>query len=331
AADRNKTEARRQHFAAVVLTRRKKAHGLAGLLDALASLDDGGPDLWPLPVVGMAVVGGQVGGPDEDAVDALDGSDLLDGGDRLAGLDLHQHAELAVGAPEIIRNAAVTGRARHPSDAADALRWIARCLYGAACLLGRLHEREEQRACALVEHALDRDRLVPRHPHDRLGSAAFGGTELIDDLRQVVGRMLHVEQEPVEPRARHHLGGDRATQRHPEADLGLLLGERAPELVLRQVVSHHLVLDPSGHAVKRCSAASTASPMPTVDTVSLPSSSSSAVRFSVSARWIARSSRRASSSRSNDRASAMPKLWIAASGLALFWPATSGALPCTGS
>src|SRR4051812_12477785 len=143
--------------------------------------------------------------------------------------------------------------------------------------------------------------------------------------------MLHVEQEPVKPRARHHLSGDRATQRHPEADLCLLLGERALELVLRQVVPHHLILDPSRYAVKRCSAARTASPMPTVDTVSLPASARSAVRFSASARSIARSSRRASSSRSNDRESAMPKLWIAASGLALFWPAMSGALPCTGS
>ena len=47
------------------------------------------------PVADVAERGGQIVRPDEHAVDALDRGDRLDLLERLAGLDLHQHADLA--------------------------------------------------------------------------------------------------------------------------------------------------------------------------------------------------------------------------------------------
>src|SRR5215468_11800398 len=86
AADRDEGEASREHLAAVVLASRQKARRLAGFLDPGAGVDDRAPDLRAQPVIGVAEVGGKVGGPDEDAVDAINRGDLLDRGDRLARL-----------------------------------------------------------------------------------------------------------------------------------------------------------------------------------------------------------------------------------------------------
>jgi len=43
--------------------------------------------------------------------------------------------------------------------------------------------------------------------------------QLAMNHRQFVGRVLHVEQQPVETRARHNFDGDMARQTRPQADL----------------------------------------------------------------------------------------------------------------
>src|SRR6185312_13893194 len=222
-------EAAIKHAARLVLAHAEETRRLAGRLDALAGVEDRRLDLGVLRVAEMAHIGSEVRRADEDAVDPVDRGDRRNVGHRLARLALHQDANLLGGFLGIAGGATIAVGARRAGKAANALRRIARRRHGAPRLFGRLHERKEQRTRANVEQPLDDHRLVPWHAHDWLGGAALRGAQMMRDVRQLVGRMLHVEQEPVEAGAGRHLRRARAGEAHPQADLLCACGERALE------------------------------------------------------------------------------------------------------
>ena len=158
--------------------------------------------------------------------------DRLDLLHRLARLDLHQHADFIVRFAEIAGHAAVARRARGDRHAADAVRRIARGGDRALGFLGVLHIGKQQRLRADVEAALGEHHVVPGRPHDRRRGAALQGLELCDQVRDFVGRMLGVEQDPVETGIADELGGDVAAQARPQADLQFAGGDRVLEGVV---------------------------------------------------------------------------------------------------
>jgi hypothetical protein len=101
-----------------------------------------------------------------------------------------------------------------------------------------LHKRKEQAARAGIEQALDQHRLVPRHANHRLGAAADRGAQMRHHVDEVIGRMLHVDEHPVEAGTGDHLGGDRAGHTEPQSDLRLAGRQRPLETIRRQIVDH---------------------------------------------------------------------------------------------
>src|SRR5712692_10866905 len=233
AAHGDEKEAALEHAARLVLAHAEETRRLAGSADALAGIEDRRLHLRVLRVGEMAHIGGEVGRADEDAVDALGRGDGGEVGNGLARLALHEDADLLRRALGVIGDAAVAVGPRRAGKAADALRRIARRRDGAPRFFGRLHEGKEQRARADVEQALDDHRLVPGHAHHRLGGAALGGAQMMRDVRQLVGRMLHVEEQPVEAGACRDFGRRRAGEAHPQADLRRARSKRALEAILR--------------------------------------------------------------------------------------------------
>ena len=223
------------NFFASSHVRRQNTGGLADLLQALHRVFERGLHLRVPPVADVAERGRKIIGPDEHAVDALDRRDGLDLRQRLAGLDLHQRADLARRVLQVILHAAVAAGAARTGNATHALWRITRPLDRALGLLRRLHERQQQGLRADVEIALDQHHIVPGGAHDAGRRAGLRGLQLQQDVRHVVGRMLGVEQEPVEAGVRDDLGGDRAAQAAPQPDLKLALGDGVLERVTRHV------------------------------------------------------------------------------------------------
>ena len=79
-------------------SRRQEAGGLAGGADAGDRVLDGGDDLGVAGLAEVAEARREVGGADEEAVDAVDGGDRLERIEAGAGLDLDEQAELLLGA-----------------------------------------------------------------------------------------------------------------------------------------------------------------------------------------------------------------------------------------
>ena len=90
-----------------------------------------------------------------------------------------------------------------------------------------------------IQDALDEDGVVPGRPDDRGRGPAREGLHLRDEARQLVRRVLGVEQDPVETRIAEDLGHDIAAEAAPEPDLRAAVGERRLE---RVPVQFHLVL-----------------------------------------------------------------------------------------
>src|SRR5262245_30958503 len=197
----------------------------------------------------MAERGGQIGGADEHAVHALDRGDGLERSERRARLDLHQQADLAVGGLEIVLHPAIAAGARRGGDAADSRRRIAHGCHGTTGFLGILHVGHQDRLRADVEHALDQHSIVPRRPHNRGSGAARCGLQLREQARNLVGRVLAVEQDPIEAGIRHDLGRDVAGETAPQADLQAAGRNGVLERVDRKVHGAHTnctAMPPSG-------------------------------------------------------------------------------------
>ncbi len=214
---------------------REEAGGLAGGADAGDGVLDRGDDLGVAGVAEVAEAGREVGGADEEAVDAVDGGDRLEGVEAGAGLDLDDQAELLLGAGEVVGDAAVAGGAGQRRDAAHAARRVAHGGDGGLGLGGGLDVGDEQRLRADVEEALDQRGVVDLRADDRGQRIGREGLELGEDAELVAGRMLGVEQQPVEAGAGDRLGGEAVDQRDPEADLRAALGEGGLEAVAGQV------------------------------------------------------------------------------------------------
>src|SRR5258708_24010979 len=187
-----------EHLAALVLAGAEKARRLARLADALAAGDDRLPDFRPLPIADMPHRGGEIGGTDEQPVDPIDRGDRLDLAERLLRLDLDENAELALDALGIILHPSIAVGARGSGDTANTLGRIACRRNGAARLVSGLHKGKEQTAGAVVEQALDQHRLVPRHPNHRLSAAAHPGAQMRYHPGEILGRRLHVGEQPGE-------------------------------------------------------------------------------------------------------------------------------------
>ena len=145
---------------------------------------------------------------------------------RDARFQLHQHADFLLRVMQIIRHAAeAVGAVRH-RHAADAMRRIAGRGNRGARLIGRLHERHQQAARADIQQPLHQHRVVPGHPHHRLGGAGGQRLQLGQHLQRFARRMFSIDDDPVVAGIGQHLGDDIAAQAAPQADLAALLAQR---------------------------------------------------------------------------------------------------------
>ncbi len=155
--------------------------------------------------------------------------------ERRRRLELHDHAQLALVALDVVGPLAPAARALARGHAADPSRGVTRGSHRRGRLLRASHEGHEQGRRARVQQALDEDGVVPGRTHDRRRGSGLEDAKLVDDRRKVVRPVFGVDHDPVVARARDHLGHGGAAQRQPEADLALAGGDLALEGVLRQV------------------------------------------------------------------------------------------------
>ena len=189
--------------------------------------------------------GREIGGADEQRVDALDGGDLVQRLERVEAFDLQDQAELVARRGGIILDGAEAGSAGQAGHASDAAGGVVHCGDGAAGLFGRADVRYHQRLRALIEVALDQGGVVVGDA-DRGRDLGVGGDGLQagQDVGNLHHRMLGVDQHPVEAEIGQKLGPDRAAERVPDADLLAALGQRALEAVFRVFhVCQYLILE----------------------------------------------------------------------------------------
>ena len=173
--------------------------------------------------------------PDENRIDAGNGGDLVQLGERRQRFDLYDHADLLARALQVIGHGPVTAAAMRSGDAAHAVRRIARVGDRAPRLVGVLHERQQQRLRAGIERALDHHHVVPRRAHDRLRRRPGDRPQDVDHLRRVDRRVLHVDDEKVEPGAAERLRGRRRAASEPRAERRAAGCDRALELIDRKI------------------------------------------------------------------------------------------------
>ena len=162
--------------------------------------------------------GGEVGGADEDPVDAVDRGDLghaLDGG---RGLDLHEERDRARGIREVAGHPVPSRRARErAAHAAHAQRRVAHRPHDLGGLLGGVDHRHEEVLHAEVEVLLDDHRVAERRTHERRDRVGGHGVQLREDRLGSVRGVLGVDEHDVEPAARGDLGVHRAARADPHA------------------------------------------------------------------------------------------------------------------
>ncbi|MCY1426731.1 hypothetical protein D9M71_425570 [compost metagenome] len=168
----------------------------------------------------------QVGRTDEHAVDAVNRGDGVEVFQALEAFHLDQQAHLLVGLGQVGGDVVPARRARQRgTDATDALGRIVHGAHQLLGLLGRLDHRHQQGLRADVEQLLDHHRVADRRPDHRLAGVGRDGLQLAEQAAQVVGRVLAVEQQPVETGVGGQLGAVRIGQADPQADL--LFGAQA--------------------------------------------------------------------------------------------------------
>jgi hypothetical protein len=130
-----------------------------------------------------------------------------------ARFHLHQQADLVV---RLLRIAWVAAPARGPGGghSADAAWRIAHAAHQFAGLLRRVHHRHQQGLDAYIQVLLDQGLphvAVPHgHPRDRVRARVSGDhLGLLQQVHRVVGRVLGVQQQPVEAGGRADLGVQR--------------------------------------------------------------------------------------------------------------------------
>jgi hypothetical protein len=168
-------------------------------------------------VAHVAHRGRQVGRAHEQRVDAGHRRDGLELRQRRGRLELHDHRDALVGLAQVVGRGAEARGPRRAGHAAHALGRVARGRHGARRLGGVLHEGEQHRLRAGVEHALDGDGIVPGHAHHRHHLRVADGLQLVHHLHQVGRGVLHVDHAPVEAGVAQRLGHQRAGAGDPGA------------------------------------------------------------------------------------------------------------------
>ena len=185
-------------MARVRFDRREDTRELPRLHDPRNRCVDGGADVRVRAVADVTHVGGEVARADEQAVDAIDGRNRFEIPQRDTRFDLHDDAQFAVDALDVVLDAAVAIGPHGRGDASDPFRRIARRRDRLPCFLGILYPRHEKALHADIEEPFEQNRIVPRRPHDRRRGAAGHRLQLAEHHGQLVRRVLGVEQEPVE-------------------------------------------------------------------------------------------------------------------------------------
>ena len=176
-------------------------------------------------VAGYAEVVAQVAGADEQHVDPVDGGDVVGGGDRGRGLDLH-HAQRLVVSP--VQRLGVEPEAAGPvvgGDPAIAGRRVAQMGQRGLHLCGAVQPGQHDASGPGVQRPSDADPFRRLDADESGDAVAARGRDHVADLLFPAGAVLEVEQHPVEPGRRAHLGADRgghaderAERRPPTAD-----------------------------------------------------------------------------------------------------------------
>ena len=210
--------------------RRQDAHRLALRRHALVQVADRVLHLGMAGIAEMPQRGGQVRRTDEHAVhastEAISSTASMPG--RLSICSSTQMLSLMVCR---YGHRAVAVAALRAGHAAHALRRIARGRHGAARIGLGLDEGDQQVVEADIQHPLDLDRVIPRRPPHRRAGAGLQRLQLLQEHRHLVGRVLAVEQQPVEIGQPGQLGRDVAGHAHPESDEPLARQDALAETV----------------------------------------------------------------------------------------------------
>src|SRR5262245_52708944 len=102
ASDADEETAALEPVPRVGFERRQDAGTFAGGADASDGVLDGGAHGGIAVIARVPERRGEIAGPDEQPVDAVDGGDGLDVRDRGRGFDLHDDADLVVGARRVV-------------------------------------------------------------------------------------------------------------------------------------------------------------------------------------------------------------------------------------
>src|SRR5258705_1448055 len=162
---------------------------------------------------------GEVARADEQTIDAFNRCNRLEILQRGSRLNLNAHADFVSATFVIILHSAIAVGAMSDGYATDALRWIARGSHGCAPFLRRLHIWNQQILDTDIEQALHDHRIVPRRSDHRRRSPADQALQLTEHNRQFVGRVLGIDEDPVEARPGNHLRANVAAKTAPEPDL----------------------------------------------------------------------------------------------------------------
>jgi hypothetical protein len=105
------------------------------------------------------------------------------------------------------------------------------------CLSSVLNKWDQNRWRPDIEETFDQYGIIPGRADNRSGRATSECLELVQNPRDFVGRMLHIEQDPVEPAVSNDLRHDVAAEAAPEPDLHLASFKSGFERIALKV--HH--------------------------------------------------------------------------------------------
>src|SRR5687768_1084484 len=222
-------------MARIRLVRREYSGRLAASADAPDGLVDERLHPGICNLAGVAERGVQVRRPDEHSVDALYLTYRLQVVERSLRFDLYQDAQLLLRALGVVLDAAEARGARGARHAARPAGGITGVGDGAFGFGPGGDVRYQDGLCTDVEHPLDGHHVVPRHAHHAMRRIRRRRLQLGQQVFEVVGGMLAVEQQPVEAGAGDHLDGVVRRQARPQPDLRLARAERALEEVRLQL------------------------------------------------------------------------------------------------
>lgn len=205
-SDSDKAGAERKIAPGQRLVRNQYAGGLARLEDAGDAVLDSLLHLRMPGIADMPQRGGKIGRADKHAVDTGGVGDIvkrLQPGNRF---NLQQQADLLLGLVKIVGGPVpAAGAAYGRSDAANAIGRIARRTDEFRRLRAAFHHGDQQAARADVEQLLHKNRVAGRRPDHGLHSIRGDRLQLRHYERQIIGRMLRIDQQPVKAGTRTNL------------------------------------------------------------------------------------------------------------------------------